>query len=147
MLTNVVDVRWWGLLLVNHALKFVTRVLKQSIEWGGRCVNQLKANPFRDVGKTQYKRASLVVYKLTNTLGSVVSSYLSSASLFLLIGKEASYYTLAKGGHQNDVPKVFTTKKQCIFWRLFLYKLSFIIATIYACGGFLNRHRTGHHKV
>ena len=38
-------------------------------------------------------------------------------------------------------------KIKCILWRLFSYKLAFITATIYTCGGFPNRHRTGRHKV
>ena len=38
-------------------------------------------------------------------------------------------------------------KKQCILWQLFSYKVAFITVTIYACGSFSNRHRTGRHKV
>ena len=44
-------------------------------------------------------------------------------------------------------PYTIHYKKKCKLWRLFSYIVAVITATIYACGGFPNRHRTGRHKV
>ena len=91
------DVRWWGRLVANWTSNFAIRVSKQSIEFAGSLVNQLRVLPFREVGKTRQKTASSVVYKLmcvvyasTCSSGSVVPSYRSLLKPFHLSGRGVS---------------------------------------------------------
>lgn len=50
--------------MANWVPNFVTRSSNDSTEFEGSWVNQFKANPFNDVGKTRQKIESSVVYKL-----------------------------------------------------------------------------------
>ena len=56
ILTSEKEVRWWGLLVANCISKWVTNILKQSIELEGSWVNQFTVGPFKDVGKTRKKK-------------------------------------------------------------------------------------------
>jgi len=95
--TNVIKVKWWGLLMTNWAPNFITKVSKESIKYSGNHVNQLKTTPFSIVGNTLHKMTSLKVYKLTNVIYMatcsswlVLTSYFSNIGLFQLSGNNTS---------------------------------------------------------
>ena len=71
----------------------LTKVLKESIEYGGSLVNQLSTIPFKLLGNTRHMIASLVVnnsilvvYTSMCSSGSVVSSYRSMDNPLHLAG-------------------------------------------------------------
>jgi len=49
----------------NYTSNLVTRVSKQSMDWVGRRVNQLKVSLLSEVDKTWHKSAYFGVYKIT----------------------------------------------------------------------------------
>ena len=78
MLTRAMEDRWCGQLVVNCIPNLGTRVSKQSMEYRGSLVNQLKAPPFSEVGNTQHWTALFEVYKL---MWVVYTSMYSSGSV------------------------------------------------------------------
>jgi len=51
MFTSATDVIWCGLLVANWAINLAFKVAKESIDSGGRRVNQLSATPSRRLGR------------------------------------------------------------------------------------------------
>ena len=81
MPTRAIEVRGCSRLVVNRVPNLDTRVSKQSMNFGGSLVNQLKAHPFSEVGNTRHRTVLVEVYKLMCmvytsmcSLGSVVPS-------------------------------------------------------------------------
>ena len=105
MLTRAMDVRWWGRLVANWTSNLATSISKQSTEFGGSFMNQLKAPPFKEVGKTQHKTALYkliwVVYTSMCSSGSVVPSYRSLLNPFHLSGRGASMTKSVKGWRRS----------------------------------------------
>jgi len=111
MLTRAKEVRWRGLLVANCVPKWATSVSKQSMDHGGRRVNQLKIEPFRDVGNTRQKIVSSHVYNPTwvvktsicssgfivSSYRSIVPSYRSIVKPFHLGGKFYLHYPIYRG--------------------------------------------------
>jgi len=104
MVTSGTDIIWCGLLVANWATNFAFKVAKESIDPGGKRVNQLSTAPLREVGKTlQYMYLSVVnkvnweTYELMCLSGSVVPSYLSKVGLFQLGGNLVASISSVKG--------------------------------------------------
>ena len=90
--------------MANWATNFAFKVAKESIDPGGKRVNQLSTAPLREVGKTlQYMYLSVVnkvnweTYELMCLSGSVVPSYLSKVGLFQLGGNLVASISSVKG--------------------------------------------------
>jgi len=109
--TKAIEVRWCGRLVVNCAPNLVASVSKQSMDWAGSRVNQLKAAPLSEVGNIRHHNASSAVckptcvrYAFTCSSGSVDPSYLSNVGLFQVPDKGTSRMVSVKGLLRGVVP-------------------------------------------
>ena len=96
-----------------------TSVSKQSTEFGGSLVNQLKAHPFSEVGKTRHRTASSVVYMLM--VNRVVPSYQSLLNPFHLSDNGASMIKSVKGwrGSASDILSLAMLRVDTIYYCYF----------------------------
>jgi len=108
MLTRVKKVRWCGWLVTNCVPNFDTSVLKQSMEFGGSLVSQLKGPSFSEVRNTPHRTAVSEVYKLICMMytfmcssRSVVLSYRSMLKPFHTAGSYAPIMWSVNGCQRN----------------------------------------------